>query len=82
MTPDELAKPDKIKARDEFDTAIEDKLGPMASAKYFESEPEIVTPTLDRYEDEEEYQTHMPELVIYDRDNGQLYLCGNNDISL
>ena len=42
--------------------ASEDSLGPAASAKYFESYPEIVTPTIDRYEDDEEHQTHMPEV--------------------
>ena len=56
--------PDEIKACDEFDTTIEEKLGLVASAKYFESDPEIVTPTLDRCEDDEEHQTHMPE--VYD----------------
>ena len=35
LAPDELVNPDQIKARDEFDTAIEEKLGPAASAKYF-----------------------------------------------
>ena len=62
MTPDELVKPNEIKARDEFCTSIRDKLGPTASAEYFESDLEVVTPTLDRYEDDEEHQTHMPEL--------------------
>ena len=38
LTPDELVNPDDIKARDEFDTAIGDKLGPTASPKYFESD--------------------------------------------
>ena len=52
--------PDEINARDEFDTSIEEKIGLAASAKKFESDPEIVTPTLDRYEDDEEHQTHMP----------------------
>ena len=53
---------DEIKSHDEFDMAIEEKLGPAASAKYFESGPEIVTPTLDWYDDDEEHQTHMPEV--------------------
>ena len=56
LTPDELVNPDDIKDRDEFDTAVEEKLGPMTSAKYSESDPEIVTPTLDWYEDEEEHK--------------------------
>ena len=34
----------------------------MESAKHFDSDPEIVTPTLDWYEDDEEHQTHMPEV--------------------
>ena len=51
LTPDELVNPVDIKARDEFYTAIEKKLGPLALAKDFESNPEIFTPTLDRYED-------------------------------
>ena len=55
-------KPDDINARDEFDMAIGEKLGLATSAKYFESDPEIVTPTLDRYEDDEEHQTGMPEV--------------------
>ena len=62
LTPDELVNLDEIKASDEFDTAIRQKLGPATSDKYFESDPEIVTPTLDRYEDDEEHQTHMPEV--------------------
>ena len=62
LTPDELVNPDEIKACDEFDTSIREKLGPTASAKDFESNPEIVTPTLDRYEDDGEHQTHMPEV--------------------
>ena len=49
LKTDELVNPDDIKARDEFDMAIGEKLGPAESAKYFESEPEIVTTTLDRY---------------------------------
>ena len=53
LTPDELVNPDKIKSRDEFDTAIEEKLGPAESAKDSESDPKIVTPTLDWYEDDE-----------------------------
>ena len=35
LVPDELVNPDEIKARDEFDTAIKEKLGPLASDKYF-----------------------------------------------
>ena len=62
LASDELVNPDEIKACDEFYMAIEEKLVPAASAKCFESDPEIVTPTLDRYEDDEEYQTHMPEM--------------------
>ena len=54
--------PDEIKARDEFDTDIENKLGPAAPAKDSESDQEIVTPTLDRYKDDEEHQNHMPEV--------------------
>ena len=34
--------PDDIKTRDEFDTAIGEELGPAVSAKYFESDPEIL----------------------------------------
>ena len=49
LTPDELVNPDDIKARDEIDTAIKEKLGPAASVKDFESDPEIVTPTIDWY---------------------------------
>ena len=60
LTPDELVNPDEIKACDEFYTAIEDKLGPAASAKDFESDLEIFTPTLDQYDDDEEHQTHLP----------------------
>ena len=62
LTPDELMNPDEIKARDEFETTIGEKLGPAASAKDFENDPEIVTPTLDWYEDDGEHQTHMPEV--------------------
>ena len=53
---------DEIKAPDEFYTVIEEKLCPAASAKDFESDPEIVTRTLDWYEDYEEHQNHMPEV--------------------
>ena len=42
--------------------AIEEKLGPAASAKYFESDPEIFTSALDWCEDDEEHQTHMPDV--------------------
>ena len=44
--------PDEINARDEFYMAPEEKLGPAESDKYFESDLEIVTPTLDRYDDD------------------------------
>ena len=47
LTPDELVNPDEIKACDEVDTTIDEKLGPAASAKAFESDPEIVTPNID-----------------------------------
>ena len=46
-------KLDEIKARDEFDTAIVEKLDPTASTEDFENDPEIVTSTLDWYEDDE-----------------------------
>ena len=46
--PYELVNPDEINARDEFDTAIGEKLGPAASTGDFESDPDIVTPTLDQ----------------------------------
>ena len=62
LTPNKLVNPDEIKDCDEFDTSIGEKLGPEASSKDFESDPEIVTPNLDRYEDDEEYKTRMPEV--------------------
>ena len=62
LKTDEFVNPDDIKAHDEFDTAIGEKLVPTASAKYFESNPEIFTPTPDRHEDDEENQTHMCEV--------------------
>ena len=31
----------------------------MVSSKYFKSDPEVVTPTLDWYDDDNENQTHM-----------------------
>ena len=52
MTLDELVNPDYIKACDEFDTAIGEKLVPEESAKDFESDPEIFTPNIDWYEDD------------------------------
>ena len=55
-------KPDDIKARDESETAIGEKLGPVASAEYFESDPDIVTLTLYQYEDDKEHQNHMTEV--------------------
>ena len=61
FTPYELVNHDEIKACDEFETAIGEKLGPAVSAEDFESDLDIFIPTLDRYEDEEEYQTNMPE---------------------
>ena len=60
LAPDKLVNPDEIKACDELDTTIGKKLYPSTSDKYFESDPEIFTPTLDRYEDDEEHQTDMP----------------------
>ena len=62
LTPDESVNPDYIKARDEFDTFIGEKLGPAASANDFEIDPEIVTLNLDWYEDDKENQTHIPEV--------------------
>ena len=62
LKPDELVDPDDIKACDEFDTVIEEILGPAVSDKDFEIDPEIFTPNIDRYEDGEENQTHMPEV--------------------
>ena len=62
LIPDEFVNTDKIKASDKFETYIGDKLGPAASAEDFESNPEIITLTLDCYEDDEEHQTHMPEV--------------------
>ena len=60
--PDKLVKSDEIKAREDFDIAIGENLGHAKSAKYFEIDPDIVTPTLDWYEDDEEHQTRMPEV--------------------
>ena len=62
LTPDELVNPDEIKARDEFDMAIGENLGPEALAEDFDSDLDIVTPNIDWYEDDEEHQTHMPEV--------------------
>ena len=62
LTSYESVNPDDIKASDDFDTDIGEKLGHKASAKYFESYLEIVTPTLDRYKDDKEKKTHMPEV--------------------
>ena len=60
--PDELVNPDEIKDHDVFDTSIEEKLGPAASAKCFQNDMEIVTLTLYWYEDDKDHQTHMPEV--------------------
>ena len=62
LTPYELVNPEEIKSCDEFDTAIKEKLDPAVSAKDFKSDPYIVAPTLDWYEDDEEQQTRMPEV--------------------
>ena len=62
LTPDELVNPDEIKACDEFDTATKEKLGPEASTKDFDIEPEIVTQNLDWYDDDEEHKNHIPEV--------------------
>ena len=62
--------------------AIEKNLGPAASAKDLESDPDIIILTLDRYEDDEEHQTHMPELDdITPGTIKNIYLGGDNDIS-
>ena len=73
--------PHDTKARDDFDTAIGEKLGPAASAKAFESEPEIVTPDLDRYEDDEEHQNYMTEVNGITPEAMDKYWSGDNDIS-
>ena len=62
LTPDELLNPDEIKACDEFDTATREKLGFAASSIYFEIDLDIVTSTIERYEDDEEHRTHMPKV--------------------
>ena len=49
LPPYELVNPDNIKARDDFQTVIEEKLGPAASPKDFDNDPDIVTPTPDWY---------------------------------
>ena len=73
--------PDDTKARDDFDTSIGEKLGPAASAKAFESEPEIVTPDLDRYEDDGEHQNYMTEVDGITPEAMDNYWGGDNDIS-
>ena len=57
-----MANSDEIKASDEFDIAIGEKLGPAESAEDFESDLEIVTPNLDWYEYDEKHQPHMPNV--------------------
>ena len=57
-----MEKSDEIKACDEFDTVIGEKLCPAASTEAFESDLEIVTPNLDWYEDYEKHQPHMPNV--------------------
>ena len=77
----ELVKPDETKARDDFDTATGEKLGPAAPAKDFESEPEIVTPALDWYEDDEEHKNYMTEVDGITPEAMDNYWGGDNDIS-
>ena len=62
FSPYELVNTDDIKACEELDTSIGKKLGSATSAKYFEIDLQIVTPTIYRYEDDEEHQSHMPEV--------------------
>ena len=73
--------PDETKARDDFDTAIGEKLGPVASAKDFESEPEIVTPALDQYEDDEDHQNYMTKVDGITPQAMDNYWGGDNYIS-
>ena len=62
LTPEKLVNPDEIKAHDEFNMAVGEKLGLAVSAENIESDREIVTLTLDWYEDDEDHHTHMPEV--------------------
>ena len=66
--------PDEIKDHDEFYTDIGENLAPAASAEYFESDPEIVTPTIDQYEDDKEHTTNMPEVDDFTPDGMENYI--------
>jgi hypothetical protein len=65
LTLDEIQSPTEQKERQEFDTAIEEKLGPAMEKSDFQDDPEyadFVTPTFDCYEDDEVPPSKMPDI--------------------
>jgi hypothetical protein len=62
ITEDEVQSPDEIKARKTFDKLIAKKLGEAVTEKELQDiDPESVTPEYDRYEDDEQKSTQVPD---------------------
>jgi hypothetical protein len=65
LTQDEVQSPTEQKERQEFDIAIEEKLGPAMNKYDFKDDPDyadFVTPTFDYYEDDEVPPSKMPDI--------------------
>jgi hypothetical protein len=63
LTPDEIQYPTENKEREEFDIAIEKKIGASMENNYFKDDPDyadFVTPTYDCYEDDEVSSSKIP----------------------
>jgi transposase len=61
LTDDEIASPDELRERTEWDDAIRAKLGPGSTMDDFKDD-DVETPTYDLYADEEDGEAqHMPE---------------------
>jgi hypothetical protein len=64
LTPDEIAQPEEIKSREDFDKRIAQKLGKSTQPE--EIEPDVVeTPMFERYEDDHDREVKQSP----DRDN-------------
>ena len=63
LTDDEMANPDKIKARQAFDIAVSSKLGaPISKHDLPSQDINADTPTFELYEDDENPPLRLPEV--------------------
>ena len=74
LTPDEWESPDEKKAHQEFDVSVHRVLGDSYSWEDFKDDPEMETPSMDPYEDDQESKFEIPDIDDADPDTYDQYV--------